>query len=122
MGEDFAQEFKEIFHCSVKGDDIADARYNAWTALDTAIGNKIPRNLWKLAQMQHDLQIGEDEEGNPIAFVVCEAIWVYNSDDDGGRKSELLFPDDNPSDPDGLKEPEPQLVTDSKKQDRNLVT
>jgi hypothetical protein len=110
MGEDFAQEFKEIFHCTVKGADIAEARFNAWTALDTAIGDKIPRSFWKLSQMQHDLSVGEDEEGKPVAFVVCEAIWVCNPDEDGGRKSELSFPDLNPQAPDALEQPELKTI------------
>lgn len=104
MGEDFAHGFKEIFHCSVQGENIADARYNAWTALQTAIGDSIPRHFWKLSQMQHDLTVGEDEDKKPIAFIVCEAIWVYDPESDGGKGAELTGPES--PDPDGIKQPE----------------
>ena len=103
MGEDFTQNFKEIFHCQVKGADIADARFNAWTALDKARGI-IPRELWKLSQMSHDFQIGEDEDKNPVVFIVCEAIWAYDpdGDSDGGKHADLLGSDT--LDPDGIGE------------------
>lgn len=109
MGEDFAQKFQEIFHCQVKGEDIAEARFNAWTALDMAIGDKIPRHHWKLSQMQHELQVGEDEEGKPIAFVACEAVWIYDPESDGdGGKHAMLLGSGN-LDPDGVEEEKPEL-------------
>jgi len=108
MGENFAHGFKEIFHCKVKGTDIVDARFNAWSALALAIAEKSPKHHWKLSQMQHDLSAEEDEEENVVPIVVCEAVWVYDPDSDGGKGAELIEP--ITPDPDGIEQPELHLV------------
>lgn len=111
MGEDFAPNFKEIFHCTVRGADIVEARLNAWSALDQAIGI-LPKEQWKLSQMQHDISVEIKEvEGveTQIAFIVCEAIWEFDADGDfdGGKHANLLGPE--PIDPDGIAQEQPEL-------------
>lgn len=101
MGEEFAQQFKEIFHCVVRGKDIAEGRFHAFEALETALGDCLhQKHMWKLSQMQHEITSGPDpkDETKAIVFIQTEAVWVFDPDSDGGTHAELLPPDSSPED------------------------
>jgi len=104
LGEEFAQQFKEIFHCVVRGKDIAQGRFNAFEALETALGDCLhQKHMWKLSQMQHEITSGPDpeDETKAVVFVQTEAVWVFDPDSEGGKGAELFGPE--PHDPDGIE-------------------
>jgi hypothetical protein len=108
MDDNFAPNFQEMFAVIVNGKDIAEARFNAYTALEKAIGI-LSQHHWKLAQMQHALEFGENAEGETITRIVCNAMWVYDPNSEGGKPVEEFEPN-NDSPTSDLPEPEKSLV------------
>jgi len=120
MGEEFTQQFKELFQCTAIGKDIAEGRFNAWTALEQALGEAIhQKHHWKLSAMQHGIgarpnpEFGKELDGGvidkreEIPCVITEAVWVFDADaedNDGGKGALLLLPN-SPDSSRGIENP-----------------